>query len=319
MPDSSPMERCLACGRSLEAGETGYHARCAHPLFGSAVPPSLGFSMDDLNRLARDLVLSRSSVPGVQAKLSVHLERQRGAVPARLTLVGLEGGYILKLPSNVYPELPEAEHFCMMLARSCGIQTEDFGLVRLRPDSRAFLARRLDRTPDGPLHMEDFCQLTEHLAEEKYRGSMEQVAKALRAYSSAPGLDAIRLYGLTLFCFLTGNSDMHLKNFSLLRRKDGTWDLSPAYDLVPVSLLLPSDHEELALSLNGKKNRLLPADFSAFARSLGLTDIQREHAEERLFKAFSEKFEPTLTVSFLSPGFQDRMRTLAAERLHRFG
>ena len=311
--------RCLACGRALGAADAGeYHAVCARALFGSTDAPSFDYSDEELNRLARDLVLRRMSVPGVQAKLSVHLERRGGGATDRLTLVGLEGDWILKLPSDAWPELPEAEHFCMGLARACGITTADFALVRLRSGALAFLARRMDRTSAGPLHMEDFCQITGHLTEEKYRGSMEQVGRALRDISSAPGLDALRLYELALFCFLTGNSDMHLKNFSMLRTPDGAWNLAPAYDLVPVRILLPSDREELALTLDGKKSNLRADSFARFAASLRLSDIQRRRAEARILDAFRKNLPVALDASFLSTGFKRRFRALADERLSCF-
>lgn len=311
--------RCLACGLALGAGAEGeYHTACAKALFGSAAAPAFDYSDEELNRLARDLVLRRMSVPGVQAKLSVHLERRGGGAADRLTLVGLEGDWILKLPSESWPELPEAEHFCMGLARACGLATADFALVRLRSGALAFLARRMDRTPAGPLHMEDFCQIAGRLTEEKYRGSMELVGRALRETSAAPGLDALRLYELALFCFLTGNSDMHLKNFSMLRAPGGDWNLAPAYDLVPVRILLPADHEELALTLDGKKSNLRAENFGRFAASLRLSDVQRRRVETRLLAAFRNNLPSTLAASFLSTGFKRRFRALADERLARF-
>ena len=314
--------RCLVCGKSIAAGDASApfecHARCAKSVFGSPRPPVFDHSDEELNALARDLVLRRMSVPGVQAKLSVHLER-RDSGPDGLTLVGLQGDWILKMPSPAWPELPEAEHFCMTFARSCGIDTEKFALVRMRSGALGFLARRLDRTRQGQLHMEDFCQITGRLTEEKYRGSMEQVGNALRAVSAAPGLDALRLYELTLFCFLAGNSDMHLKNFSMLRDADGTWNLSPAYDLVPVRTVMPEDREELALSLDGKKANLRAGNFARFAASLRLSETQRRRAEERLMARFHANLDDALESSFLSQGFQDSFRSLALANLASFG
>ena len=131
---------------------------------------------------------------------------------------------------------------------------------------------RMDRAHDRVLHMEACARLTDRMTEEKYRASMEQVGRAILTYSQNPGLDALRLFELTLFCFLTGNSDMHLKNFSLIYAADGLVHLAPAYDLLPTQLLLPEDREETALTLNGKKNRLARGDFAALAKSLELTE-----------------------------------------------
>ena len=314
--------RCLVCGHPLATDDASAafecHARCAKSVFRSPRPPVFDHSDEELNALARDLVLRRMSVPGVQAKLSVHLER-RASGPDRLTLVGLQGDWILKMPSTAWPELPESEHFCLTLARSCGISTETFSLVRMQSGALGFLAHRLDRPKQGMLHMEDFCQITGHLTEEKYRSSMEQVGRALRAVSAAPGLDAMRLYELTLFSFLTGNSDMHLKNFAMLRDADGTWNLSPAYDLVPVRTIMPEDKEELALTLDGKKANLRAENFARFAASLRLSEIQRRRAEERLLSRFRDHLDEALEFSFLSPDFQNRFRSLALANLAVLG
>ncbi len=306
--------RCLICGAEASEVDRGYHPACARKLFGRPEAPRFDYTTEELNIMAERIIRNRMSVPGVQAKLSVHLERKGTGAPDRLTLVGLEGNYILKLPSERFPELPESEHACMSLARVAGIATADFGLVRLQSGALAYLTRRMDRPEGGVLHMEDFCQLTDRLTTEKYRASMESVGKALRAYSSAPGLDAIRLYELVLFCFLTGNSDMHLKNFSLLRHPDGAWNLSPAYDLVPANLHMPDDKEELALTLDGKKSNFSHRNFKRFAANLGLTPQQRERAEQRLLRAMGENLDAVLARSFLSAGFRGRLRALVTQR-----
>ena len=309
--------KCLVCGAPLPAAATGeYHGDCAKSVFGSTDAPSFDCDERKLNELARTLVLNRVSVPGAQAKLSVHLERRDGA--DRLTLVGMGGDWILKLPAEQWPELPESEHFCMSLARRCGIETEDFTLVRLRSGALAFLARRMDRTPRGPLHMEDFCQITERLTEEKYRGSLERVGKALRAVSSAPGLDALRLYRLVIFCFLSGNSDMHLKNHSMLRSPDGSWRLAPAYDIVPVRILMPTDSEESALTVNGQKNNLKKADFSCLALSFGLSEAQERRTVAQVCGTMRAVLDDALAASFLSSGFRERFREMAFSRIAVF-
>lgn len=305
---------CLVCGTSCPMGH--YHAQCAQSLFLSEQAPSFAYSTDDLNRLAKLLVTSHVSVPGVQAKLSLHLERA-AAGPDRLTLVGLEGDYILKLQTATYPELPESEHFTMMLARRCGLATAAFGLVPLASGVYAYLTRRMDRE-NGIKAMEDFCQLTERPTEKKYFGSYEQIGKLIRRYARFGGVDALRFFEEVLFCYLTGNNDMHLKNFSLLREPDGAWNLSPAYDLVPAQIHLPKDSEELALTLNGKKRRLVSDDFAAFAASLHLTDTQFKRAVRRLTGRLAETLDETLARSFLSQEFQSKVRSLVASRLRVF-
>lgn len=306
--------RCLICGRPLEnVTDAGYHAACAKSLFGKGEIPSFTYSTDELNRLAANLVLSHVSVPGVQAKLSVHLERTSGE-PARLTLVGLNGDYILKLPTSLYPELPESEHFAMMLAGSCGISTAAFGLIPLSNGKLAFLTRRMDRE-NGIKSMEDFCQLSERPTEKKYFGSYEQIGKLIRRYAAFGGVDVLRFFEVVLFSFLTGNSDMHLKNFSLLRESNGDYNLSPAYDLVPVKILLPADTDDLALNLNGKKSNLKAHDLEMFAENLKLNKLQYRRTVRKMTDAFAKSFEATLENSFLSDDFKAKMRALTASRI----
>lgn len=307
-------ERCLICGMTLAEGN-GYHAVCAKGLFGSETAPTFAYSMAELNEFAKRLVLSHVSVPGVQAKLSVHLEQAEHA-PDRLTLVGLDGNYILKLPTAQYPGLPESEHFAMTLARMCGIETAAFGLVRLESGALAYLTRRMDRE-DGVKHMIDFCQLTDRRTSRKYYGSHEQIARTIRRYATAAGTDVVRFFEVLLYSFLTGNSDMHLKNFSLLREHDGTWRLSPAYDLVPVKAILPTDMDDLALTVNGKNRKLLAGDFKAAATTMGLTPEQNRRLTERMVASVRKNLDEATERSFLSPALIKRVRTLVHDKLRQ--
>ncbi len=309
------MNRCLCCGKDTTPEEDSYHGRCLKALFHSGKAPIMDYSWQDLNQMATQIIQQRISVPGVQPKLSVHLEKDHRLRADRLTLVGLEGDYILKPPSTNYPFLPEAEHFCMTFARLVGIETEEFGLITLKSRELSFIARRMDRTKEGSLHMEDFCQLTNKLTEQKYRGSMEQVGKALREFSSTPGLDAIRFFELALFCYLTGNSDMHLKNFSLLRLANGSYQLAPAYDLVPSQILLPEDKEELALTLNGRKTKIRRKDFEIFGQTIKLTDTQIRNAIKRIVSSGEKRLSEALARSFLPVDKQDEIGKLFADRI----
>ena len=311
------MNRCYVCGKELEASGEYYHKRCLKTLFNSTAVPLIDYTWSELNKLASQIINQRISVPGVQPKLSVHLEKDHNQQRDRITIVGLEGDYILKPPTETYPFLPEAEHFCMLFAQLIGIQTANFGLIPLKSGELAFITKRMDRTPDGMLHMEDFCQLTNKLTEQKYRGSMEQIGKALRQFSSSPGLDAIRLFEITLFSFLTGNSDMHLKNFSILRENKGNYNLAPAYDLVPVKIILPADNEEMALPVNGKKNRLTRHDFESFAGTINLTPKQIDNTFNRILTNCEDKLQTALSQSFLVKNRKIEFEKLFRERLKR--
>ncbi len=313
------MKRCLICGLKLAEGESGYHSKCRKSLFDkkSAHIPVLNYSQEDLNDLAKSIIMERISVPGVQPKLSLHLEHGNSENQSRLTLVGLEGDYILKPQTPQWSYLPEAEHFAMLFAWLCSISVAKFGLIPLKSGELAYITRRMDRTLDGPLHMEDFCQLTNKLTSQKYNGSMEQVGKALRTYSSIPGLDAVRLLELTLFCFLTGNSDMHLKNFSMIRLNNGNFELTPAYDLVPVKIILPEDKEELALTLCGKKSNIKVDDFRKLSEHMRLTEQQFEKTKNRLLQQTEKFLCEALKRSFMPDSMKNDFKELFSERFSR--
>ena len=174
----------------------------------------------------------------------------------------------------------------------------------------------MDRSP-RKRHMEDFCQLTERLTERKYFGSYEQIARKIRLHSSVGGADAVRFFEIVLFSFLTGNSDMHLKNFSLLREEDGRWHLADAYDLLPVKLILPEDTEDMALTLNGKKAKINGGDFMAFAKTIGLNARQAEHAVLRIADSIAANLDKVLCESPLKDEFADRFKKLVCGNLER--
>lgn len=284
----SKTSNCRICLEPLAPGEEQYHPSCCKTLFGETQPPALPYSHEDLNKLAERLVLSHVAVPGVQPKLSLHLDREGGTRSGRFTLVGLEGGFILKPPVERYPQMPELEHLTMRMAGIFGIETASCGLIELEDHGLALIVRRMDRDGESKLAMEDMCQLTDRLTEEKYRGSLESLGKVILSHCRNPGLDALRFLEVNLFSFLTGNADMHLKNFSLLRNAQGEIKLTPAYDLLPTALLLPEDKEECALTLNGKKSRIGRRDFTALGLALGLTERQITNVFQRFEKSWNK-------------------------------
>ena len=312
------MNRCYICGKNLENIKNYCHQRCLKILYNSTTVPVIDYTWNELNELASKIIAQRISVPGVQPKLSVHLEKGNKGQRDRVTIVGLEGNYILKPPTINYPLLPEAEHFCMLFAQLIGIKTALFGLIPLKSGEFAFITRRMDRTLDRRLlHMEDFCQLTKKLTEQKYKGSMEQIGRALRQFTSSPGLEVIKFFEIAIFSFLTGNSDMHLKNFSILRDINGKYNLAPAYDLVPVKIILPADKEEMALPLNGKKSRLTRRDFEKFAITIKLTSKQIDNAFRRILINSQQKLQTALSQSFLPQPAKIKIEKLFQERLKR--
>ena len=297
--------RCLICGCPIEDEGFGeYHAKCAKAFFGSKRIPVFPYRASEINELAKNLVLLRVSVPGVQAKLSVHVEHTDDV--DRFTIVGFEGDYILKLPSATYPEIVEAEHFGMMLSSLCGLKTADFALVRLESGDFGYLTKRLDRV-DGVKHMLDMCQLTLRDTERKYTGSYEQIAKAIKAISATSGLDLGEFFNEVVLAYLIGNSDMHLKNFSMLREHNGDWRLAAGYDLLPVKMLMPQDLDELALNLNGKKRHLARKDFVAFAEACAISPSRFDRTIKRFLDVFEKRLPEALMRSFLSDTFKSSL------------
>ena len=284
------MKRCLYCYQPLAKDEIDFHPSCSKKIFGQPTPPELPYSEADMGKLANQIIQRHSTVPGVQPKLSLEIEKARNG-PSRFTIVGLWGNYILKPPSDHYPQLPEVEDLTMHLASLAKIKIVPHTLIRLKSGSLAYLTKRIDRTKKEKLHMEDMCQLTERLTEQKYQGSYEQVAKAIAKYSANPGLDIINFYEVVLFSFLTGNADMHLKNFSLIKDQSLGYHFSPAYDLVATALVNPADNEDLALTLNGKKRKINRKDFSAAISASGVDKKQEENIFKKMEKAYSAWLE----------------------------
>lgn len=306
------MSSCLYCYQPLENQEIDFHKKCSKRFFGVNQAPALSFGVEDLKLMAQKAVVQRMTVTGVQPKLSLSLEKV-DATHNRLTIVGLWGDYILKPPTEHFPQLPENEDLTMKLAALCGIRTAEHSLIRLTSGELAYLTKRFDRQNGQKIHVEDLCQLTGTLTEHKYRGSMEKVGKTIKTFSTNTGLDALSFFELSIFCFLTGNADMHLKNFSLMHTPTGEIQLTPAYDLVSTKLAMPQDLEEMALTINGKKNRLKKLDFDKLGESLGIST----KAMERVYQKFANKTESMKKLiheSFLNQSLADEYLNLVVER-----
>ncbi len=307
--------KCLYCCKELE-GSANYHKECMKEFFGTEEEPLLEYTLDKMVELAKNVVERSISVPGVQAKLSMSLVSEAVETSdKRLTIVSALGGnYILKPPTKEFPEMTANEHITMLLAREMEIQTVPSSLIRLRSGELAYITKRVDRDDSGiENHMLDMFQITE--AVDKYKSSCEKIAKAVINYSDISGLDTVRLLELLIFSFLTGNNDMHLKNFSLINSPLG-WQLSPAYDLLNVTIILPEDNEELALSLEAKKRKLSKQHFDKLGKSMGLSEKQIDNIHNR-FKDYSSHAIDIISKSFLSPQMQERYSDLLKSRYVR--
>lgn len=309
--------KCLYCYQPLGEGDIDFHSKCSKKIFGTTEAPVLDYSLDQMHELAKKVVQSHVTVPGVQAKLSFHFEPQRGQ-ENRLTLVGVWGNYILKPPTQQFNQLPENEDLTTHLAKLFKINVVPHSLIRLKSGELAYITKRIDRIGEQKLAMEDLCQLSERLTEDKYKGSMEQVGKVIMQYSSNPLFDAQVFFEVALFSFLTGNADMHLKNFSMIDLDNGLTQLAPAYDLLSTRLVIPEkdDPEELALTMNGRKRKFRINDFQRLAKSLKVNQKQVDNIFKRFQKAIPTVLD-FINNSFLPEDKKIEYKELIQERASR--
>ena len=308
------MCKCLYCYKELEEGQRDFHPQCARKFFGMREAPLLEYRHEDLDQLAEQIIRAQTSLTGVQPKLSLNLSKHEGC--SRLTIVGLWGEYIFKPQTDMYPQLPENEDLTMHLAEVIKIRVVPHSLICLADGKLGYITKRIDRTKNGEkIDMEDMCQLTLHPTEYKYKGSHEQIAKVIKQHCDMPKLDLTNYMQVLLFCFVTGNNDMHLKNFSLYRPSNG-YQLSPAYDLINVAIANPEDKEELALSWSGRKSNLKLNDFLRSAATMGLEENVVLHLIDNMRKAIP-KWQSLIHSSFLSEDMKDRYEQLIMSRMNR--
>jgi serine/threonine-protein kinase HipA len=305
----------LFCYQQLEEGQHDFHPACAKKFFGKAEVPILPYSRDNINDLAREAVLSRTAVTGVQSKLSMDVNKGGKDEPDRLTIVGLWGRYILKPKSEDFPWLPEVEDLTMHLASIAKIKVVPHTLIRFSDGELTYLTKRIDRDNRGTkLLMEDMCQISERLTADKYKSSYENIAKMIRKFSSAPMLDLVNFWEVVLFSWITGNSDMHLKNFSLISKEAGNYVLSQAYDLINVHLVFPEDTEELALTLDGRKKKIGRMNFVRAMESSGLESKVIENIIKKFMNA-APKWYDFIDISFLSQELKEKYKAEIAGNL----
>ena len=278
---------CLCCGKPIKDNNesSGWHKTCIKKFFTTTVIPEIEITDSVLEELAKESTNKGYTIPGVQKKLSLHLSKE---VYPRLTVVNYPTGYILKPQVKEFRALPEAEHIVMSMADKAKIRTVPHALVKSK-DSYAYITKRIDRvfSKDSNVKliaMEDFCQLDLRLTLDKYKSSYERCGNIIKKYSSRSGLDMSELFYRLVFSFIVGNSDMHLKNFSLIESESGSgeYHLSPAYDLLPVNVIMPEDKEEFALPINGKKRNIHRKDFLIFAAGCGIAKLAAEKMIEQL-------------------------------------
>lgn len=274
----------------------------------------LDFSADEQRKEAVTR-MGKMSIQGVQPKLSAQLK----ITEEYFAIVDQNGHYILKPQSEYYPELPENEAITMSLAATVtGFEVPLHGLLYSKDNSMTYFIKRFDREGrNKKVATEDFSQLSGASRDTKYKSSMENIAAIIAKYCSFPKIEFVKLFKLTLFNFLIGNEDMHLKNFSLITRNQ-IITLSPVYDLLNSSIVMNTD-EEIALPIKGKKNNLQSSTFLTYfaIERLGLNqNIIHETLNE--FKQLIPEWKKMIKESFLSAKMQKQYIDLLDERWQRF-
>lgn len=313
------MHKCLYCYQPLDGSQADFHPGCARKIFGSETAPVLPYTRDNMSELARQVIRANASVTGVQAKMSLDVNRGGKNEPARFTIVGLWGRYIFKPQSAKYPSLPELEDLTMKMAEATQIRTARHTLIRMADGELGYLTLRMDRDRNGgKISMLDLCQLSNRLTEHKYFGTYQQLAETVKKYASAPMLDVQRFWEVVLFSWITGNSDMHCKNFSLIDTGGGEYALAPAYDLLAVLLADPEDTEEMALSfaVDGAKSGL---DRNTFLTAFASSGIPTGVADKLISRMTSHLpvWKELIGQSFLPKTMQDAYCKLLEERIER--
>ena len=313
------MSKCLYCYKEIDATVNGdYHPECIKAFYGSKFGPSLPYRLDEMEKLAKEAVQLSVTVPGVQPKLSLGWIKTvlQDGHNGRLTIMdALEGMYILKPQNAKYEQMPENEHLSMKLAALFKINTVPSNMIRLASGELCYITRRIDRNKENSkIHMIDFLQILE--LDDKYLGSMEIVGKTIGELSVNTLMDKLRFFELSVFNFVTGNNDMHLKNFSMWHSDYG-WILSPAYDLLNVKIILPSDDEDTALLLGGKKKNFNKGYFDRLGDVLKLNDKQINSVYRKL-ESWLPLAAQLIDISFLNEKNKALYKELITQRARLF-
>jgi serine/threonine-protein kinase HipA len=313
------MHKCLYCYEEMDASLRGdYHPKCIKAFYGTALAPALEYRLDDIERLAKQSVELSVTVPGVQPKISLGWIRTvlESGHDGRLTIMNaLDGSYILKPQNILYKQMPENEHLSMKLAELFKINIVPCNMIRLQSGELCYITKRIDRKKDGlKIHMIDFLQIME--LENKYMGTIEQLGKTIGELSINTLLDKLRFFELTLFNFIIGNNDMHLKNFSMLLTNIG-WVLSPSYDLLNVKIILPKDLEDTALLFGGKKKNFNKNYFDKFGTTLKLNEKQINSVYKKLDKWIFQAIQ-MIDKSFLNDVLKKDYKKIIVQRTNLF-
>ncbi len=302
---------CLCCGKKLTSDVSLWHLDCIKSFFGTSTFPDVSLLEKEIEELAVKELEKGNAITGVQKKLSFGLSKNKGT--RRLTLTNLEPKYIIKTEDEAIPYITEMEHLIMLLAERIGLHTVKHGLIKTQNNGYLYISKRIDRKNDQKLAMEDFCQLSNKLTEYKYQGTYERCVKdVIDQFSSRKVIDKISFFSCIYFSYLVGNTDMHLKNFSLFDDGSG-YHLTPFYDLV--SSLILVGQEEMALAINDKRKHLTKNDFKSFGISSGLSMELTLKLMDKINKKTERIYKEEISKSLISETLKDKLTKLMETRL----
>ena len=297
---------CLCCGKKLDNEQLYWHSACIKKMFNSTSIPEIRFNED---QIIEDNLDNGNVVSGVQKKFSLSFNSTK----SRKTFATANNEYIIKTQQENLNNIVYYEWVGMKLAKICKIDIVDCGIIK-NNDELLYITKRIDREGQKKIPMEDFCQLSNVQTEYKYNGSYERCYKnVIYKYSDYRTIDKIRFYKIVLFSYIIGNTDMHLKNFSLYEINE-KHQMTPAYDLVPV--LMVFDQQEMALTINGKNKNLTKKDFYSFGLSMDIDEkiISSIHSD---FSIYKEKMLEFIRITELSDKEKEKFISLIDSRINR--
>ena len=310
------MNRCLITYEKCDVDYSAKGLRRLSPQLKTL--KTLPFSQEKLVQEST-LRMTKMSIQGVQPKLSAVLKVSKGC----FEIVDSKGKFIIKPQNPSFPELPENEAITMSMAAVSGIETPIHGLIRCEDKRLTYFIKRFDRIGrKDKLAVEDFAQLSGKSRETKYQFSMEKLIEILD-YCTFPKVERSKFLRRCLFNWLTGNEDMHLKNYSLITR-NGKVELAPAYDFLNSSIVYRflgkpwSEIEESALPLAGKKRKFdakLWLNYFAKER-LNLPERQITKIVNELLNKIPE-WETLIDNSFLSKEMKELYHELLLTRANK--
>ncbi len=302
---------CALCLEELTKTEITkkkrFHLKCSREMWGTTRAIEVLLEPTKPLNSFRNTIYG-GTISGAQRKGLFHLEKNK------LWPTSFEAQYILK-PQGDYDELPENEHATMVIARKIGFNVPPISILDIKGLGKVFAIKRFDIFKGESLRKEDMAQILNTYSADKYELSYEKIAKAIIKLSSAPVIDIEAYWRRLIFCYLTANADMHLKNWSLLENKkmNNSLELSPCYDLLNTRIAIPAEKEDTALFLCGKKGKIQKSYFLRFAKEFKIKD----QVIATVFKELEQWLniiKEVIPKSYLSKEAQDTYIKLAEER-----